>query len=133
MIVTGGRPKEAQVRAATELQEHIRLMSGATLPILKENELPPDAPKTLILVGQSNLAKARGVDTSSLEPETFLVKTVDATLILAGEDGGSKENARRGTLWAVYDFLQDQLGCRWIWPGDIGRVVPRRTTIAVGP
>ncbi len=132
IIVTGTRPKEPQVRAAAELQEHIRLMSGANLPILTEDELPPDAPKTMILVGQSNLAKARGVDTSSLEPETFLVKTVDTTLILAGEDGGSKENTRRGTLWAVYDFLQDRLGCRWIWPGDIGRVVPRRATIEVG-
>ena len=32
----------------------------------------------------------------------------------------------------MYDFLQDQLGCRWIWPGDMGRVAPRRKTIVVG-
>ncbi|NCQ32665.1 MAG: hypothetical protein GW911_33200 [Armatimonadetes bacterium] len=32
-------------------------------------------------------------------------------------------------LWAVYDFLQDQLGCRWIWSGDLGRVVPKRKTV----
>lgn len=132
MIVTNGRPKEAQSRAAEELQEHIRLMSGATLPIVKENELSPNAPEMLILVGQSNQAKARGIDTGALEPETFIVKTSENALILAGEDGGSKTNARKGTLWAVYDFLQDQLGCRWIWPGAIGRVVPQRATITVG-
>ncbi|MHB8900495.1 MAG: DUF4838 domain-containing protein, partial [Thermoguttaceae bacterium] len=132
-IVTNGRPKEAQLRAAVELQDHIRLMSGAVVPIFKENELPADAPQTLIFIGQSNRAKALGVNTSSLEPETFLVKTSGSALILAGEDGGSEENARRGTLWAVYDFLQDQLGCRWVWPGEIGRVVPRRDTIVVGP
>ena len=132
IIVTNGRPKQAHSQAAEELQEHIRLMSGATLAIVKENELPPDAPRTLILIGQSNQAKNRGVNTESLEPETFIVKTTDDALILAGEDGGSKSNARKGSLWATYDFLQDQLGCRWIWPGNIGRVVPRRATITVG-
>lgn len=132
MIVTNGRPKEAHSRAAEELQEHIRLISGATLPIAKENELPPNAPETLILIGQSNQVKARGVDTEAMEPETSVVKTSENALILAGEDGGSKTNARKGTLWAVYDFLQDQLGCRWIWPGEIGRVVPQRATITVG-
>ena len=32
----------------------------------------------------------------------------------------------------MYDFLQDQLGCRWIWPGNIGRVVPRKRTVEIG-
>lgn len=131
VIITNGKPKEGQTRAAAELQDHIRIMTGATLPIVKENQLQSDPSKVLILIGQSNLAKARGVDTSSLEPETLIVKTAQGALVLAGEDGGSSSNARTGTLWAVYDFLQDQLGCRWIWPGEIGRVIPRRSTIEV--
>jgi hypothetical protein len=132
VIVTNGRPKDGQTQAALELQEHIRLMSGAVLPIVKEDELEPDPSKVLILVGPSNRAEDRGVDTKALEPETFIVKTSQDALILAGEDGGSRSNPRTGTLWAVYDFLQDQLGCRWIWPGEIGRVVPRRPSIEVG-
>lgn len=132
VIVTRDRPTDGQTLAAAELQEHIRLMSGATLPVVPESRLQPDSFKTLILVGQSGLAKRLGVDTDTLEPETFLIKTTENALILAGEDGGSKSNARTGTLWAVYDFLQDQLGCRWIWPGEIGRVVPRRETIELG-
>lgn len=132
VIVTNGRPKEGQSLAAAELQEHLRVMSGATIPIVTEKELKPDRSKVLILVGPSDLAATHGVDTRDLEPETFVVKTAgDRALILAGEDGGSKRNARTGTLWAVYDFLQDRLGCRWIWPGEIGRVVPRRQTIQV--
>lgn len=132
VIVTRDRPTDGQSLAAAELQEHIRVMSGATLPVVPEQQLQADSSKVLILVGQSNLAKRLGVDTAAMEPETFLVKTQDNTLILAGDDAGSKSNARTGTLWAVYDFLQDQLGCRWIWPGEIGRVVPRRQTIEVG-
>ena len=52
-------------------------------------------------------------------------------MVLVGEDR-SGSNPRTGTLWAVYDFLQDQLGCRWIWPGEIGRAVPRHSTVTVG-
>lgn len=131
VIVTNGRPMEGQTVAAAELQEHLRLMSGATVPIFKENELPADAKdKVQILVGMSNLARQHGVDTSSFEPESFTVKTTDNALLLVGEDSGGS-NPRTGSLWAVYDFLQDQLGCRWIWPGDIGRVVPRHETVRV--
>ena len=54
IIVTNGRPKESQVIAAAELQEHIRIMSGATLPIIKETELQSNPSKTFILVGPGN-------------------------------------------------------------------------------
>ncbi len=131
LIVTNGRPIESQKIAATELQEHIRIMSGATLPIIKENELPPNTSKALIFIGSGKLTQRLGLVTKNMEPETFVVKTLPNVLILAGEDGGSKKNARNGTLWAVYDFLQDQLGCRWIWPGETGRRVPRSKTIQV--
>jgi len=132
VIVTNGKPRACQALAATELQEHIRLMSGATLPIVSEKELKPGMAKVLILVGQSNRVAKRGINTGAMQPESFVVKTVPGALILAGEDGGGRRNARNGTLWAVYDFLQDQLGCRWIWPGEQGRMVPRRTTIEIG-
>jgi hypothetical protein len=132
VIVTNGRPKEGQALAAAELQEHLHLMTGAKVPVVQENELPPGQSRVLILVGQSNLARKLSVDTASFEPEAFIIRTSGNVLLLAGDDGGSKRNARTGTLWAVYDFLQDQLGCRWIWPGEIGRVVPRRRTVTVG-
>ncbi len=38
-----------------------------------------------------------------------------------------------GTVNAVATFLQDQLGVRWLWPGKVGEVVPKQSTIAVGP
>lgn len=131
-IVTNGRPSECHVEAARELQEHVRLMTGAELPIFKENELPSPAPEALILIGQGNLVAKHGINTKQMEPETFVVRTDGDALVLVGEDGGGRKNARTGTLWAVYDFLQDQLGCRWLWPGEIGRFVPRRATVEIG-
>ncbi|NQT17555.1 MAG: DUF4838 domain-containing protein [Planctomycetes bacterium] len=130
LIVTNGRPKDHITLAVTELREHLRLMTGVTLDVVKENEMPTRRPGVLILVGPSNRVKERGVNTKELEPESFVVKTTDDALILVGEDA-TGSNPRTGTLWAVYDFLQDELGCRWIWPGEIGRVVPRTSTVAV--
>lgn len=38
-----------------------------------------------------------------------------------------------GTVNAVYSFLQDKLGVRWLWPGDDGEVVPKQGRIAFNP
>jgi len=130
LIVTNGKPNEHVTLAATELQEHLRIMTGATLDVVRENEMSASPPGVLILVGPSNRVRDRGVNTKELEPESFVVKTTEDALILAGQDR-TGSNPQMGTLWAVYDFLQDELGCRWIWPGDIGRVVPRTSTVAV--
>jgi hypothetical protein len=133
VIVVKNGASERQMIAAAELQEHIRLMSGATIPILEEKQWESSPGVVPILVGRSGAVYERGVDTSTFDLETFVVKTIDGALLLVGDDGGSDSNPRFGTQWAVYDFLQDQLGCRWIWPGEIGQVVPSRTTIEIGP
>ncbi len=132
VIVTRARAGESESLAAAELQEHIRIMSGATLPIVIETELRPDPSKAVVVIGRCELARQHGIDTSEFAPESFVVKTAKNVLLLVGDDSGSKSSARTGSLYAVYDFLQDQLGCRWIWPGEIGRVAPRRATVAVG-
>ncbi len=38
-----------------------------------------------------------------------------------------------GTVSAISTFLQDQLGVRWLWPGKEGEVVPKQSTVALGP
>ena len=34
---------------------------------------------------------------------------------------------------AVYTFLQDKLGIRWLWPGADGEVVPKQSHVTLGP
>lgn len=38
-----------------------------------------------------------------------------------------------GTVNAVYTFLQDKLGIRWLWPGAEGEVVPKKTRVTLRP
>jgi hypothetical protein len=140
MIVTGNNPVPSQKVAAEELQYHLEKMTGAVVPIVAEKDLS-ETDVTLILLGQSKLLKSKGIDTTQLARETFIVKTMDNVLILAGEDGGTRNphtepydssHVRTGTLFAVYDLLQDQFNVRWIWPGQTGEVIPKRETVEVG-
>jgi hypothetical protein len=140
VIVTGNNPVPIQKLAAEELQYHLKKMTNATVPIVAEKDLG-DRPGVRILVGQSDLLNARGIDTTALPRETFIVKTLDGALVLAGEDGGDVNvrkarldnlRVRAGTLYAVYDLLQDQLGVRWVWPGELGEVIPKRPTVTLG-
>ena len=43
---------------------------------------------------------------------------------------GREHNSHPGTLFAVYGFLEEKLGVRWIYPGEDGIYVPQRKTIS---
>src|SRR5262249_40458952 len=51
-------------------------------------------------------------------------------LALFGTDAHTPADAH-GTRYAVTTFLEDRLGVRYLWPGELGKVVPRRETITV--
>lgn len=137
LIVTGNNPNPVQQVAAEQLQYHLQKMTGATVPIVAESDLD-DSDQARIYVGPSEHLQQLGVDFASLNAETFIARTIDNALVLVGDDAGSRQgrefhdaDARAGTLYAVYDFLQDELGCRWVWPGPTGEVIPQRDTVSV--
>lgn len=43
---------------------------------------------------------------------------------------GREHNSHPGTLFAVYGFLEEKLGVRWIYPGEDGIYVPQRKTVS---
>ncbi|HRU05936.1 MAG TPA: DUF4838 domain-containing protein, partial [Candidatus Brocadiia bacterium] len=143
VIVTSDKPLAWQQLAAEEIQSHLQKISGAQVPIVRSTGYAPQPGRAAILVGQSPQLAALGVDTKTFEPEQFLIKTTPSALILAGDDSCDSDKPERlkfsdvvvrtGTLYAVYDFLQGQLGCRWVWPGETGQVIIPRSTITVSP
>ncbi|MDZ7616108.1 MAG: DUF4838 domain-containing protein [Patescibacteria group bacterium] len=110
--------------AARELQEHLAKATGATLAIVPENEATADAPS--ILVGPCRRTKELlpDLDPESLGHDGIAVKTAGRHLILIGRPP-------RGTLYAVYTFLEDIVGCRW-WTSKEG-FIPSRPTLHVPP
>ena len=122
--------------AAEELQYHIQKASGAKLPIYREKDAAVK-PGGMIYVGNCRATAAAGIKTASLPPSGYIVKTIEENLFLAGKDRdklkiGSVWGADwQGTLFAVYDFLEKDLGVRWLWPGELGEVVPAAGNIVV--
>ena len=105
--------------AAAELSEYLGKIAGATPAVKAVSELPP-APA--ICLG-SELARAAGLgaELDALEPDGILVAVSNGRLHLAGRRA-------RGTLYAVYDYLEE-LGVRWFMPGKDGEFVPSLSRI----
>jgi hypothetical protein len=120
-------------------------MSGARLDVKRENELGaaavagdrlafeagrvPEGINRFVLVGESQTARSLGLTSEGLGPGGILVTTRGNVLAVLGPATPSDSG---GTRHAVIELLE-QLGVRYLWPGAVGRVIPKRETIAVGP
>jgi len=138
-IVIGEKTDDISKFAADELQYYLQKISSKSFPVKKDNEITDD--KFLILVGPSKFTQ--NIKIESPVPESFIIKSQDDKLFLVGDDSIVKESftcrgkkipfsyrsSRKGTLFAVYTFLEDYLGIRWFWPGESGEVVPEQKNI----
>ena len=125
-------PSPAAKTAAEVLRDHVRAMSGVGLEIVTASDLQTDRKgRTRILVGMSPLVSKLGMNADGLGPGGISIDTSGDTLALFGADKNTPSDPW-GTLYAVTTFLDDHLGCRYLWPGESGKVIPKRPTITVG-
>lgn len=95
--------------AAQELTNAFFRISGARFAI-ERSDAGVNANVIAFESGSSHVAK-----------EISTVRTLKGGLLFTG-------NSPRATLYAVYGFLERELGCRWLWSGETGAFYPRRTT-----
>ncbi|MDH7570072.1 MAG: DUF4838 domain-containing protein, partial [Armatimonadota bacterium] len=114
-------PTVSEEYAALELQRLLKEITGAELPIQRAGSLPLFA----ILVGPDETADyvAPGIPWDELGEEGFVVRREGDRLVLAGQ-------RPRGTLYAVYSFLDQEVGCRWLAPDCA--VIPKKTRLELG-
>ncbi|NWG76610.1 MAG: hypothetical protein HXY24_18745, partial [Rubrivivax sp.] len=132
VIVTAEKPSATVRDAARDLQMWIEKVSGAKLPIQSESRPVKDAAETRILLGDTQRTRALGIDPSKFELEEIRIQTFPDALVIIGDDERPDGVALKGTLWAVETFAEQQLGVRVLWPGELGLVVPRKTTLEFG-
>ena len=125
--ITGTADQKVQL-AAGDLQEYIRKISGATLPIVADDAQVDGA---VVLVGRSRRTEALGVSipaglTPDRREEGFVIHCRGNTLLLAGNE----DRPYNGTYYAVAELLH-RLGVRWYMPSEFGEVVPQRPTIVI--
>ncbi len=114
---------ESVLLAAEELQRVLRESTGAELPIVDA----PAAP--MICLGDNDAAREAGVTTDGLPRDGFRTRTVGGNLYITGADVRDGELqwigwTSRGTLYGMYDFLEDVVGARWLMPGEVGEDIP---------
>jgi len=102
-IVLAPDASETEQTAAAELGLFLHIVTGGDFPAT--TDAAGKGGRLLVGAGAARLAKT-SFDASALVPEEIVVRTSGDDLILAG--GGP-----RGTLYAVYTFLEDVVGCRW--------------------
>ena len=146
VIVLPSKPSRAAVESARILANHLLQITGARVKVLNESSLQDVkvsgghikgvsheiSAETFILVGDGELAGKLGQSSKGLGAGGILIRTVGNALILMGADDKTPADPY-GTRYAVTTFLEDQLGCRYLWPGETGKVVPKRTTITINP
>ena len=128
-IVLAATPSPAAKEAVKVLTAHLAQISGATFKVVNDTKLT--VAETYIAVGESALTRKLGITTDGLGPGGIIVQTFPKALVLLGTDQRTPTDPN-GTQYAVTTFLEDHLGVRFLWPGELGKVIPRRSTIEIG-
>ena len=102
-IVVPASASEVETTAAGILADTLGQITGASFPIVTDAEAPADKE---IAVGVTNRETGAPIDRAGWDEDAVRILTDGQRLFLTGGE-------KRGALYAVYTFLEDQLGCRW--------------------
>lgn len=126
IVIDDVRPSSVD-EAVTELNYWINLITGVRLPVTLLSEW--QANKPYIVVGKNALSIQNGWYEQPFDQEEARVYIEHNRIGLLGNDESPfSDNSWSGTYYAVLEFVQKELGARWIWPGPSGEeYVPRET------
>lgn len=133
IIVLPEKPLPVETFAAEELAYHVAKASGAQLMAANEPDIPAQ-PTGRVYIGNTQAAQAAGLDGVTLQPEVFVLRTRGSALFIVGRDSDGEALSPMtwaGTLFGVYELLDSVTGVRWLWPGELGEVIPRRATVTI--
>lgn len=137
-IVVAERATQAARFGALDLQWHLREMTGRTLPVVKDSEAGAGFK---FLVGPSRFTRT---DAGALTDQQYAVEVREGAVEMVGADeqkfGGVEFEATgtgirfagkpgmfeaQGSMYAVYQFLEDWCGVDWVDAWDWGTIVPK--------
>jgi Domain of unknown function (DUF4838) len=112
-VLEGNGPEAAELSRYIERATGVKLPAAGNLPVTVQvgcGPCPADVQ-----------ARLRG-----LGRDGYVIESRPGSILLAG-------NGRDGTAFAIYDFLERYAGVRWLWPGDLGEIVPHAASLRVPP
>lgn len=134
VIVVPKEISELQQMAVDNFVETIIKSSGAEIPVVSEQDVLSIPESTVkIVVGPSILSDSILGDTITLKPEEFKIISKENYLVLLAKDlkTDNVKKESRVTMWAFDYILDNYLNVRWLWPGDLGTVIPKMKNIKI--
>ncbi len=118
-IVIPENANEVEQKAAAELQDYLKQISGIELAIVDDND--PFDPASILIGNTRHLSIFENAPLqTSLGEDGLVLRNEGPTLLVYG-------GSRKGTLYAVYTLLESYLGCRFYTPDAI--VIPEQNTV----
>lgn len=114
-----------EISAADELVQYVKKSTGVTLPLRMEHTYIWRSGSPVIAIGLTPAPEPVQERVKEMSGDGYVIETDGNVVYLAGK-------GRHGTSFAVYEFLERFVGVRWLWPGELGEVVPQRGSITVG-
>lgn len=127
-IVIPQNASPSQRRAAEELQRFLQQITDARLPIVTDEPASLSQVRKAIALGDNRLLRESGVqvDWKALGDEGFTIIPQPPHLFIAG-------SPKRGTMYGVYGFLEDDIGCRW-YSSKVSFIPQKRNlTVKIAP
>ena len=119
-VVLASSAGKTEMFAAEELSAYLTKMSGK--PVVITDRLAEG--KTNIVLGKAACAAAGFTPDNDLTDDGFMIVSKDNRIYITGTHP-------RGTMFGVYEFLEDCLGCRFFSPKV--EVVPTRNELSIKP
>ena len=121
--------------AAEELQRILTKAVGKKPQITNH----PSADALQLILGNGSLSRQVGMNSGNLPPDGYYIRRMGNRIFLNGKDDPKvnprqsryMENYDRGTLNAVYDFLERFAGIRFYFPHECGTIIPVRGSLAL--
>lgn len=107
-IVISREASPSERHGAAALKDLLKQICGADLPIVTDDKAM--SAHEIILGDNTHLRRLNvSIDFDALGQEGFTIRTVGDHLVIAG-------GRQRGTMYGVFTFLEDHVGCRWFVP-----------------
>ncbi len=123
--------------AAKELQDFLSQVLGKTVNISSQ---PGNGVN--LYIGLGSFAREKGLKREDLSKDGFFIKRYGNDICIAGRDDAKADPEKllktsgvwgmmheRGTVFAVYDFLERFAGVRFYFPGELGTIVPKKASL----
>ncbi|MEM6687875.1 MAG: DUF4838 domain-containing protein [Planctomycetota bacterium] len=134
VIIMPSSPSPQQRFAIDDFLRTLKKASGAEIPtVTPERVTEVPASHVKILIDQKLAHQTLGVLKHDLQDEEFFIRSRGDSIIIAARDLTNRHDDKQSlvTTWALSYLLDRHLGVRWLWPGDLGTVIPQAKTISV--